>query len=51
MYHVTEDRYLDKILNVDGLVPKSKNFSKGHLERVYSTKNIEDAEICVLKHH
>ena len=47
LYHVTETKYLDKILKV-GLIPKSKNILSTYPERIYLVYNLEDANKYVL---
>lgn len=42
LYHVTEERYLDKILK-NGLISKSHNTIKSHPERIYFTYDINDS--------
>lgn len=39
-YHVTEKRYVDKILK-NGLIPKSKNSKTSHPERIYLSSDIQ----------
>lgn len=43
IYHVTEQRYLEKILKT-GLIAKSKNRKTDHPERIYFTYDIEDSK-------
>lgn len=46
LYHVTEDRYLDRVLKY-GLMTKSKNTLKTYPERIYFTYNIEDSKTYI----
>ncbi len=46
LYHVTEDKYLDRILKY-GLVPKSKSTKTFHPDRIYFVYNIDDAQTYI----
>lgn len=46
LYHVTETRYLDKIIK-NGLVAKSKNTLSDYPERIYFTYNLDDANMYI----
>jgi hypothetical protein len=43
LYHVTKLKYVHKILNVDGLIPKKQEKLTAHPDRVYFTKSMNDA--------
>lgn len=46
LYHVTETKYLDKILK-NGLIAKSMNTLSNYPERLYLVYNLEDAETYI----
>lgn len=46
LYHVTETRYLDKILK-NGLIPKSKNTLSTYPERIYLVYDLKDANTYI----
>lgn len=43
LYHVTEERFLDKILK-NGLIPKQKNNQIYYPDRIYFTYNLDDSK-------